>query len=88
MRTKYQKKDFKSQFKHAAWILGYLVFISIMSYCGSDGFGGQNWIKYPWDFLLIAIVSLIFYKVAIDTGLEKVDPAAIKVNEKIKLKED
>ena len=38
-------------------------------------------------FLVIAAVSLIFYKLAIDTGLEKIDPAAIKVNEKIRLKE-
>ena len=85
--VKYQKKNFKAQFKHAAWLLGYLIFISIMSYCGSDGFGGQNWITYPWDFLVIAAVSLIFYKLAIDTSLEKIDPAAIKVNEKIRLKE-
>ncbi|MDE6554527.1 MAG: amino acid:proton symporter, partial [Lactobacillus sp.] len=77
-----------SQFKHAAWLLGYLVFISIMSYCGSDGFGGQNWIAYPWDFLVIVIASLIFYKLAIDTGLKEIDPAAIKVNEKIKLEDE
>ncbi|GAB2064741.1 APC family permease [Lactobacillus paragasseri] len=86
--VKYQKRNFKSQFKHAAWLLGYLVFISIMSYCGSDGFGGQNWISYPWDFLVISIASLLFYKFAINSGLEKIDATAIKVNEKIKLEED
>lgn len=43
------------------WMVGYLLFISIMSYIGAKQFNGQNWIVYPWDFLVIIIVSLGFY---------------------------
>lgn len=32
-----------------------------MSYVGSKGFNGQDWIKYPYDFFIIIGVSLGFY---------------------------
>lgn len=43
------------------WLLVYLAFLSMMSYAGSKGFNGQDWIKYPYDFLIIIVVSLVFY---------------------------
>lgn len=71
------------------WMLAYLVFISIISYVGSNGFGGQNWIKYPWDFVVIIICSLLFYRWAVASRLQSIDPAAEKVNAKVQLpKED
>lgn len=79
---KYQKSDLHEQLQHAWWIIVYLVGMSLMSYCGSSGFGGQDWIKYPWDFVLIIVVSLLFYYWGIHTSKNKPDPAAVKINQK------
>ncbi|QNQ80222.1 APC family permease [Lactobacillus sp. PV034] len=81
---RYQHSSLKKQLKGFWWMLGYLVFISVMSYVGSTGFGGQDWIKYPWDFLLIIIASYLFYSWGIKSRLAKVEPAAIKVNKRVK----
>lgn len=59
--VRYHHYSWKTQLKGSAWMLGYLIFISLMSYLGSVGFGGINWIKYPWDFVVIIIASLLFY---------------------------
>lgn len=80
---RYQNHDLKEQLRSSWWMLGYLIFISIMSYIGSEGFGGQNWIKYPWDFLVIAIISWIFYKWGIEVHLKKIDSMATKINKKV-----
>ncbi|WP_034526456.1 APC family permease [Secundilactobacillus oryzae] len=53
--------DFRKQLKSSAWMIGYLIFISIASYIGSHEFNGQDWIKYPYDFVLVIVVSLVFY---------------------------
>lgn len=81
---KYKHSNLKDQFKHACWIIVYMIFISIMSYIGSEGFGGQNWIKYPWDFLVIIIISLGFYFWGIKSSLPKVDPVAEQLNDQVK----
>lgn len=43
------------------WMLPYLAIMGVMSYLGSFG-GGRNIIAFGWDFLLLAVVTLIFYK--------------------------
>lgn len=53
--------SWKRQLKSGGWLLVYLAFLSAMSYAGSKGFNGQDWIKYPYDFLIIIVVSLVFY---------------------------
>ena len=55
-----------------------------MSYMGSVGFGGQNWIKYPWDFVVIIVVSYLFYRWGIHSHLSKIEPVAIEVNKRVK----
>lgn len=84
---RYHQRNAKwgKQLKSCAWLLVYLVFISLMSYMGSRGFGGRNWVKYPWDFVIIIAVSLLFYYWGVKSRLDKVDPIAEKVNEKVKL---
>nr|WP_281063415.1 APC family permease [Lactobacillus colini] len=81
---RYRHSNLKSQLKGCWWMLGYLVFISLMSYSGSVGFGGQDWIRYPWDFVIIIVASLIFYYWGIKTSLKQVDPMAVSVNERVK----
>ncbi|GAF39818.1 amino acid permease [Agrilactobacillus composti DSM 18527 = JCM 14202] len=54
-------KNTKKQLKGSAWMLSYLVFISIISFIGSHEFNGIGWLKYPWDFVVIIIGSLGYY---------------------------
>lgn len=75
----YQHSNLKAQLKHCWWMIVYLVFMSIMSYVGSSGFGGQNWIKYPFDFVVIIIISLCFYYWGIKSALPKLDPYAEQI---------
>lgn len=82
--VKYQGHSLKKQLKNAWWILGYLVFMTIMSYIGDTGFGGVGLIKYPFDFVVITIISLIFYEWGIKSSLKKADPYSEKVNQKVK----
>ena len=75
----YQHSNLKEQLHSSWWMIGYLIFMSLMSFVGSSGFGGQNWIKYPFDFVVIIIISLAFYYWGIKTGLKKIDPYAEKI---------
>ena len=83
--VRYHHTAWGPQLKSSAWLLCYLVFISIMSYMGSAGFGGQNWIKYPWDSVVIIIVSLLFYWWGTHSHLPEIDPGAEEVNQRVKL---
>ena len=75
----YQHSNLKAQLKHCWWMIVYLIFMSIMSYVGSSGFGGQDWIKYPFDFVVIIIISLCFYYWGIKSALPKLDPYAEQI---------
>ena len=83
---KYQHSNLKTQLLDAYWLIAYLIFISIISYIGSNGFGGINVIAYPWDFVVIIICSLAFYYWGIKSSMKKIDPYAKKVNERLKKK--
>ena len=55
-----QKDNIKLDFSKAYWLFPYFIGMGIISYLGD--FGGQNIIKFGWDFLVIAIFSIgIFY---------------------------
>lgn len=79
---RYQHSDLKEQLKHSWWLIGYMIFMSIMSYVGSEGFGGRNFIPYPIDFVVIIIASLAFYYWGINSSMKHVDERAEKVNKK------
>lgn len=55
--------------KALAWILPYLAGLIILSYCGS--FGGKNWIPFGWDFLVIALFSVVIFYLAIKFRQDK-----------------
>jgi amino acid transporter len=78
---KYQHADLRQQLGHAAWLLIYLIFMAVMSYLGSSGFGGQNYLSYPWDFVVIVVVALIFYQWGVRSSLGTVDPQAAQLNQ-------
>src|SRR5699024_7955984 len=52
------------------WLIGYFIFVFIMSFIGSYGPDTGSWIPAPWDTLVVAIGSLAFYWWGIATALE------------------
>lgn len=53
--------DTRKQVKGGAWLLTYLIFLSVVSLIGSREFNGLNWLPYPVDFLVIIGGALLFY---------------------------
>lgn len=83
---RYNHRSMKEQLKGSLWMLVYLVFISAISYLGSDGFGGINWIQYPYDFLVIIVASIFFYWWAVASRVDGKDlDEAQAINEKVKM---
>lgn len=52
---------FKENFKAGIWFVVYLFVIALLSYVGSDVFGGKNYIPFGWDMAVVSIVSLFFF---------------------------
>ncbi len=78
-------KNSLKKFKGSLWMLVYLAFMSVFSYVGSAPFGGQNWIHYPYDFLVIIVVSLGFYYWGVNSYQETKEMQDAKnVNNRVK----
>jgi len=54
-------QDTWAQVKGSLWLIIYLALLSIISYFGSSAFNGRNWLHYPYDFVVITVLALIFY---------------------------
>ncbi|MDG5418203.1 AC76 family protein, partial [Staphylococcus aureus] len=54
------------------WIIVYLIVLSLLSFIGSKEFKGLNMIHYPFDFIVIIIVALIFYYIGTTSSFESV----------------
>lgn len=52
------------------WLIGYFIFMLIVSFIGSYGPDRGHWIPAPWDTLLVGIGSLAFYYWGIVTALD------------------
>ena len=58
-------KNTKKQIGGSLWIIVYLILLAAMSFIGSKEFKGMNWIHYPYDFIAIIVLSLIFIKLVL-----------------------
>lgn len=54
-------KNIKQHMKSSVWLLGYFVTMIILSFIGSDQFGGINIIPFGYDMAVVAVVSLFFF---------------------------
>jgi amino acid transporter len=52
--------DLLPELKAAAWLVLFLPTIAFVSWCGSRAFGGQGWLSYGWDMVVIAALALGF----------------------------
>lgn len=80
---RYHRANWRQQLKGAYWLICYLIFISLISFAGSEGFGGRNLIPYPMDFVVIIIASLGFYVWAVHSRMSQIDPTAEKINARV-----
>ena len=60
------------------WLLPYFMGLGIISYLGA--FGGQNIIKFGWDFLVIAIFSIAIFYWAIKSRRKEILDANLILN--------
>lgn len=65
-------KNTKKQIGGSLWIILYLIVLAFLSFIGSKEFKGMNWIHYPYDFIVIIIIALIFYKIGTFSYFESV----------------
>jgi len=68
----YQSKvawhDFKRQLDGAWWLIAYLPVMALMSYLGSEQFGGHNLIPFGWDLAVVAAIGVSFYFWGVSAG--------------------
>lgn len=75
----------KKQIGGSIWIIAYLIILAFLSFIGSTEFNGLNWIHYPYDFIVIAVVALVFYKLGTTSYFEGIYfKRAKKINKKMK----
>jgi amino acid transporter len=61
-------EDFGRQLHGAWWIIVYLPVIAAISWAGSAKFGGQDYLKWGWDLVVVGIVGLVFFLWGVRSG--------------------
>jgi len=59
-------KTIKLDFAKGYWLFPYFIGLGIISYL--DAFGGHNVIKFGWDFLVLAVFSLLIFYWAVNSS--------------------
>ena len=54
-------QDFGRQMRGAWWIIVYLPTIALVSWAGSAKFGGQDYLKWGWDLVVVGVLGLVFF---------------------------
>jgi len=50
------------------WVPLFILLLTLLSYIGESNFGGINLIPFPYDFLVVIIISLLFYFISVKSG--------------------
>lgn len=61
-------KGFSRDLRAAAWLIGYLPAMALISYLGSADFGGIDVLAEGWDMALVMVVALAFYHLGVRSG--------------------
>ena len=67
----YSKKLVLTHIKSGYWIVIYYLYLLVMSYIGSYGPGTDHLIHAPWDTVVTAISSLMFYYWGVHSALDE-----------------
>jgi amino acid transporter len=62
----YSRKLYILEISRGLWLVPYLLGMAVLSYLGS--FGGKNIIHFGWDFLAIALFSIVIFWVALKSA--------------------
>ncbi|ADV66165.1 APC family permease [Deinococcus maricopensis] len=65
-------QDTRAHLRSGAWLFTYLLLMTMVSYGGSEAFGGRGWLPYGVDMLIVAVLAVAFYA----WGLRSGDPDA------------
>jgi amino acid transporter len=60
--------DFSRQLRGAWWLVAYLPAVALLSWAGSEKFGGKNYLTWGWDLVVVAAVGLAFYIWGVQSG--------------------
>jgi amino acid transporter len=60
--------DFGRQLRGAWWLIAYLPAIAVLSWGGSEKFGGKGYLTWGWDLVVVAAVGLVFYLWGVRSG--------------------
>ncbi|ARD84705.1 aspartate/glutamate family transporter [Ferroplasma acidiphilum] len=58
----------KENIQGGYWVPLLIIALTILSYLGESNFGGINLFPFPYDFLVVMVVSLIFYFLSVKSG--------------------
>ena len=58
----------KDNIKAGWWVPAYILVLTLLSYLGEADYGGTNTLPYPYDFVVVIIVAIIFYFISIKSG--------------------
>ncbi|MEM3671031.1 MAG: APC family permease [Thermoprotei archaeon] len=58
----------RQSLKGGGWLLAYMGALALVSYLGESAFGGIGVFPFPWDFLVMIVVSLGFYFWSVKSG--------------------
>lgn len=60
--------DFGRQLRAAWWLIAYLPGIAAVSWAGSAKFGGQGYLTWGWDLVVVAALGLMFFVWGVKSG--------------------
>ncbi|HEW63515.1 APC family permease [Fervidicoccus fontis] len=75
------KGEARGDIKNGIWYLTYIIVLDIISYLGETTFGGKGILSFPWDFVVITIVALIFTYWAKISALKEEPEEAVDIEE-------
>ena len=67
--SKFSRQIDNFSFKQAIWLFPYLVGLGILSYGGN--YGGQHWMSFGIDMVVVAVFSLVVFIVAVYCGVSR-----------------
>ena len=65
------KTKFKQTVMPGLWFLFYIAALIIISFFGSNNFGGDNAVKSPYDLIIVILTAVLFYFIAINASIKK-----------------
>ena len=58
----------KENIKAGYWVPLYILVLDALSYLGEADYGGTNTFPYPYDFIIVILVAIIFYLLSVHSG--------------------